>query len=387
MTAMSRTPCDTIQRLTAAGPAAIGVVRMCGPGVGAFLAHHAVPRSPTEWAAGQVRRVTLRDADGSPLDDALVSVHAITPNWDIRVHLHGGIGLVSRWFELAAAAGFQTRDTPPQLWPVATPIEREACELLPRFTTDAGVAWLRRQAHDLPLELARLLKLDDLPAVRAAAGQIAARLPIAAWFQRPIRIALVGPPNAGKSTLMNALSDREVSLVSERPGTTRDWIEARGELTGFPVVWIDTAGLRSTDDDLESAGISATRRVIAGADLVVGVVGLAEADIAPAIAFRRRFSDISMVLMLLNKSDLARDTVTNPLEAEGIFGLNVSAISGDGIAPLRAALLDGLGLETSQLSMVSCFTDRQRDALLSAHRATDLEACRGAIGTCIGDEL
>ncbi|MDB5570892.1 MAG: hypothetical protein JWN93_2075, partial [Hyphomicrobiales bacterium] len=82
-------------------------------------------------------------------------------------------------------------------------------------------------------------------------------------------VVLAGPPNAGKSTLMNALVRRDVALISDRPGTTRDVIEVQMDLGGFPVVLMDTAGLRQTDDPVEAAGIERTLDRAKRADLVV----------------------------------------------------------------------------------------------------------------------
>lgn len=382
---MVRRPPDTLECLTAAGPAAIAVVRLCGPGVAEFLARHALPRTPAApWTAGSLRRVTLLDTEGSPLDDALLSIHAAAPDWDVRIHLHGGVGLVRRWIELADAAGFASSDPPQPIWSLASEIEREAGALLPHFRTDSGVAWLRRQAHELPIELARLLECADLAQVRVACAEIAARLPIATWFQHPARIALSGPPNAGKSTLINALSDREVSLVSDRPGTTRDWIEATGELAGYPVVWIDTAGLRQTCDSLEAAGVTAALQSIVDADLIIAVVGLAESDVSPAIEFRRRFSDMRAALTILNKSDLAPSQTAYALDGAGISGVHVSAIRREGLDHVRAAVLAALGRSSAQLSSVSAFTSRQHSALLAAQQSSDLEAVRRCIAECIG---
>jgi tRNA modification GTPase len=85
-------------------------------------------------------------------------------------------------------------------------------------------------------------------------------------------VVIAGPPNAGKSTLLNALARREVAIVSEIPGTTRDAIEVRCDLHGLPVTFVDTAGLRETDDPIESEGVARARARADAADLVLRLV-------------------------------------------------------------------------------------------------------------------
>ena len=81
--------------------------------------------------------------------------------------------------------------------------------------------------------------------------------------------AITGPPNAGKSTLINALARREVAIVSPHPGTTRDVLEVRLDIGGVPVTLLDTAGLRETDDPIEAEGVRRARARAAAADLVI----------------------------------------------------------------------------------------------------------------------
>ncbi len=85
-------------------------------------------------------------------------------------------------------------------------------------------------------------------------------------------VAIAGPPNVGKSTLMNALARREVAIVSPHAGTTRDIIEVQLDLDGYPVTVIDTAGIRETDDPVEQEGVRRARARAAEADLVLWLV-------------------------------------------------------------------------------------------------------------------
>ena len=137
-------------------------------------------------------------------------------------------------------------------------------------------------------------------------------------------VVLAGAPNAGKSTLLNALSGRDAAIVSDIPGTTRDAIEVRCDLGGLPVILVDTAGLRATEDVIEAEGVKRTHRRIRSADLVLHLV---PAD-APAVA--NGLGDIP-TLRVRTKSDLAP-------EAVGGRDLAVSAVTGAGLDTLLDAV-------------------------------------------------
>ena len=106
-----------------------------------------------------------------------------------------------------------------------------------------------------------------------------------------LRVAIAGPPNAGKSTLFNRLARREAAIVSPFPGTTRDVLELHLDLGGYPVTVLDTAGIRETDDPVEREGVRRASERAASADLVLWVVdatgGRAVAELMTAIASRR----------------------------------------------------------------------------------------------------
>ncbi|KQP28452.1 tRNA modification GTPase MnmE [Methylobacterium sp. Leaf102] len=139
-------------------------------------------------------------------------------------------------------------------------------------------------------------------------------------------VVLAGPPNAGKSTLLNALSRRDAAIVSPVPGTTRDVIEVRCDLGGLPVLLIDTAGLREAGDALEAEGIRRTRARIAQADLVLL---LAEAGSTSDV------TDLSVpmppVLRVQTKADLSEGSRS----AEGHV---ISAMTGEGLDTLLDAI-------------------------------------------------
>lgn len=169
-----------------------------------------------------------------------------------------------------------------------------------------------------------------------------------------LRIALIGPPNAGKSSLLNALAKRDVAIVSDIPGTTRDVIEVRLDLGGYPVVVADTAGLRESGDAIELEGV---RRALArahAAELVVLVLdGTADKAPTPDIGAKP-------FLITWNKRDLATHVV-NAGE------VNVSAKTGEGIDALIAALTARVrDIADVQSEAPPLTRARHRDALIEA---------------------
>jgi tRNA modification GTPase len=141
-------------------------------------------------------------------------------------------------------------------------------------------------------------------------------------------VAITGPPNVGKSTLMNQLARREVAIVSPHAGTTRDIIEVHLDLNGYPVTVIDTAGIRNTDDPVEQEGVRRARARAADADLVLWLTdGSGPVDVHDAAA---------PVWPVHNKIDLAGRGDDTGAAAPAF---RISAKRGDGLADLIAAIV------------------------------------------------
>lgn len=144
-------------------------------------------------------------------------------------------------------------------------------------------------------------------------------------------IALIGAPNAGKSSLLNALARRDAAIVTDIPGTTRDVVEVRLVLSGFPVILADTAGLREAADRVEAEGVRRALARAEDADLRIGVVDVSRETSLAALAGHLRFGDA----LALNKTDLAKPQLAAP---DGVVAFAMSAASGDGLTKLEAWL-------------------------------------------------
>jgi tRNA modification GTPase len=307
---------DTIFAVASgAGRAAIAVLRISGPASAAVLqklcGHLPRPRRAS------LRR--LRDASGEALDHALVlwlpAPTSYTGEDAAELHLHGGRAVIEGVADALVALGARPAE-PGEFTRRAflngrmDLIEAEAIGDLVDAETSAQRAQALRQldgalgaiyrdwADRLRVLLAQQEALIDFPdedlppetetvalaELAALTQEIGAHLDDGRRGERlreGLVFAITGPPNVGKSSLMNALAEREVAIVAETPGTTRDALEARVVLGGVPVTLVDTAGLRETHDAIEAEGVRRARARAAAADLVIVIDAAGDRDQSP----------------------------------------------------------------------------------------------------------
>jgi tRNA modification GTPase len=188
--------------------------------------------------------------------------------------------------------------------------------------------------------------------LRAAAG----RLPLMRRLLEPAEVVIAGPANAGKSRLANALVGREVSLVHERAGTTRDWVRELALLDGVAVWLTDTAGLWEGGGEVEAESVRRARQCIARADLVLL---LAEG----AVPRRPEWMPAREIVTVATKADIARPA--------GATDATISAKTGTGLDALKRVVLDRLGLAGLDPREPAAFTARQEALLRRAADALD----------------
>ena len=234
---------------------------------------------------------------------------------------------------------------------------------------------------DVPAELIApaLLKIKGLLAeieeVLAAQGR-------SERLRDGLVVAIAGPPNVGKSTLMNYLARREVAIVSPHAGTTRDIIEVQLDLDGYPVTVIDTAGIRETDDPVEQEGVRRARARAAEADLVLW---LADAQDEKILA-----EGAAPVWLVRNKIDLDADRPdgTQPVpglgQGDGAAEFRISASRGDGMPELVSALVgfaqDYFGSDDGGLIGRARQRKLLQETAASLRRSIEVDRNRG--GTC-----
>ncbi len=200
-----------------------------------------------------------------------------------------------------------------------------------------------------------------------------------------VTLAIVGRPNAGKSSLFNRLIDRERAIVTPEPGTTRDTVQERLSISGVPVELIDTAGLREAAGEAERMGIEKSREALADAGLVLLVLDSKEALNDEETTLLRAAAGRPL-LIALNKSDLLLATAPVPAALTGIAALApdaspvlCSALTGAGLEDLRAALARRLlGTEHSEQPMLTSL--RQHGAVAEALRRAEAASEAAAAG-------
>lgn len=361
MSEPSHPPRPTIFALSSGRPpAGVAVIRISGPRVSQALRSLGVFH--VEHRAAALR--TLRDPDsGEMLDRALVLAfngpHSFTGEDVAELHVHGGLAVVSAVLDalgridglrLAEPGEFSRRAFDngkldlSQAEGLADLIDAQTDAQRKLALAQAG-GLLRERAESWRSMLLHLLaemeaSLDfaeeeaDVAAglttgvtgrIEQLAREIGAHLAdnhVGERLRSGLTIAIVGPPNAGKSSLMNALARRDVAIVSAIPGTTRDTIELPLDLGGVPVTLIDTAGLRETDDPIEAEGVRRARERASHADLVLHVTAV-EPDAA------------LLGVPVVNKIDLSG---VAPGVRDGIVYL--SAATGAGMSAFESWLKD-----------------------------------------------
>ena len=251
--------------------------------------------------------------------------------------------------DLTAVEGFAdliAAETPAQ--------RRQAFRQLKGLIGDRAEAWRRRLIEALALVEARIDFPDEadvpedlmgpaLAAARALRDEIVAALADGGRGERlrdGLVVAIAGPPNAGKSTLLNRIARREAAIVSPYPGTTRDVIEVHLDLDGYPVTLLDTAGIRESDDPVEREGVRRARARAAGADLVLWLIDAG--DVGYSVEDAAELLEGPATWMVNSKIDLAVDRLwirSEPQsEDESGFRISISAVTGAGIDVLVAAL-------------------------------------------------
>jgi tRNA modification GTPase len=357
---------DTIFALASgAGRAAVAVMRLSGPGTGAVLTRLA-GRLP-EPRRASLRR--LRDPQGEILDEGLVlwfpAPGSYTGEDSAELHLHGGAAVIAAVAEALVRLGARPAEAGEftrraflngrmdltEAEGIADLIAAETEAQRRQALRQAGGAlarlyggWAERLttllAHqEAAIEFADEDRPTDL-GDRARAGARALRAEIAAHLaddrrgerlREGLLVAILGAPNAGKSSLLNALAGRDAAIVSARAGTTRDVVEVRLDLAGVPVTLADTAGLREAADEIEQEGIRRARRRAEEADLVLAVFA---ADTPPDPATLAWVGPGAIVLA--NKADIAAP----PASIGGMAALAVSARTGAGLDRLRERLAE-----------------------------------------------
>jgi tRNA modification GTPase len=411
---LSFTRDDTIAAVATAvapGEGSVAIVRLSGPQAEAIGRCLFVAPGDQVWDSHRVLYGHVVDPDtGERIDEALLLLmrapRSFTREDVVELHCHGGLVAVRRVLELVLAAGAR-RAGPGEFSQRAflngrldlTRAEAVSQLINARSRRGAQLAMagldgglqqrlnpLRSRLLDQLAELeARVDFEEDLPplngaavsaelaAVRQQLEQLVAEARQGALLRDGLRVAIIGRPNVGKSSLLNRLSQRERAIVTDLPGTTRDLLESELVLEGVPLTLLDTAGIRDTADPIEQLGIERSRAALAAADAVLLLFDLAAGWSAADQDLLDQVPPGAPVLIAGNKADAAG--VQTGLQAPEVLGaagpagtqpvVCCSALLGAGTAELGQELLRRCGATVSQ-GLQLALNDRQRDLAAAA---------------------
>jgi len=402
---------DTIVAIsTPPGRGGIGIVRLSGPAARAIAEPLLKLRHPL--APAQARFAEVLDKSGETLDEAVVTLfespNSYTTEDIVEIAAHGSPVLLDYLLRQCTAAGARLAE-PGEFTQRAFLSGRldltqaEAVHDLIEATTlhQARIAAqqlggaLSHQISPIKQQLIALIAaleagidfaeddIDTLPTVQIAQQIEAIQTPLTALEQtfaygkivrNGFSLAIVGRPNAGKSSLFNRLVQRDRAIVTATPGTTRDLVTERVSLEGIPVELIDTAGLRDSTDEAETIGIAKTREAMAEADIVLLVLDspapLHPEDEATIATLTNR-----PLIVAANKSDL---TVETPLTHHDT--IKTSALTGSGIPDLRTAILAHV-TATAPAAETALLTNLRQQQSVSTALAALASALRATVNT------
>lgn len=395
---------------TPPGHGGVGILRISGSDLGE-LPQRLIGGLPQ---ARQARLVQVCDADGRGIDTGLAlyfpAPHSFTGEHVLELQLHGAPVVLELVLRACVAAG--ARRAGPGEFSQRAFLNDKLDLAQAEAIADLIAAGSEQQARAASRSLAgafsdhvhaladALIELRvyveaaldfpdeeiDFLADGAVLGRIKARIgECASLLERAragrllndgLHVAIVGKPNAGKSSLFNALVRRDAAIVTEIPGTTRDVVRETIHLAGVPVTLADTAGLRESTDPVEREGVRRARAELAEADLVLWVVDLTDSNPGDA-----PHAEVP-VIRVENKIDLA--------PGSGIAGsIALSARTGEGLERLDRAVAERMGLSETvegEFSARSRHVDQLRDCLEHLERAAEVLAETGS-GELVAEEL
>lgn len=335
--------------LTGNGTSALATLRLVGPLVPEFLARHVSrPARP-----GRLVHAELSDAEGI-IDDPVIALSADSRFVDIT--LHGGAWVVEAAMACAVRAGFERvnpLEHPREVFPDATDVlDAELQIALPGARTELAARVLLAQPA------AWRAWADFLPDADSIEAVIADR-----WLYHllhPPSVAIVGLPNAGKSTLANQLFGTQRSIVSPVPGTTRDWVGEEANLDGLIVTLLDTPGRHDTPDPIERQAIEQSHAPVDAAALRIVLL-----DASRAFSAQAHLVDLTAdQILLANKMDLALPEWTDAfLASRGILPLVAQRPSD--IRNVTAAICRFFDPAARAFDAPRCWTARQARCLRS----------------------
>lgn len=358
-----------ISQLTPPGRGAVATILVAGPGAIELVGRHFSPasgKSLSELPLGRVVFGALRSLDDAA-EEVVVGLHAAD---QVEIHCHGGAFAAAAVMRVLANEGAEIvpwQSVAEHMEPDS--IAAEARVALAAARTEKTAAILLEQYQGAlrtcvdELVAAIETQVDSCATFLARLQRLLALAPLGKHLTQPWRVFIAGAPNVGKSSLMNALVGYQRSIVFDQPGTTRDLLAAATALDGWPLELVDSAGLRESDDALETAGVARATAGLAVADLVLWVVDATE-TMSDAVARPRLCVGVN-ALVVKNKADLL-PAGTAPQNSTAVF---VSALTGQGLDRLCQRIVQQLVPAPPSRGEAMTFTHRQEQSIREAAAA------------------
>ncbi len=386
-----------------AGQGGIAVIRLSGQAAEAAAKSVLVIPGKQHWKTHSVLYGHVTDHLGKErIDEVLVLImkgpRSFTGEDVVEIHCHGGLICVQRVLERLLAHPAVRRAEPGEFSQRAVlngRIDLTQAEAISELITarshkaakiamaglDGGIQKqinaLRERLLDQLAELeARVDFEDELPKlshskvlseleeVQLALKQLIEEANRGMFLRQGLRVALIGRPNVGKSSLLNRLSRRERAIVTDLPGTTRDVLESEIILQGVPITLIDTAGIRETKDSLEQLGIAKSHETLISADVVVMIFDLSTGWAENDQLLKDQIPKDLPILLVGNKADLST-TKTISSTSNGFKPIRFSALTGQGEESLINAMLQTCDAGETN-SLITALNERQKDLAVLA---------------------
>ncbi len=341
--------------LTPPGTGAIATIRISGENAWAVATALFRPANGTKLPSVPTRhRVWLGHLGEGTGDEVVLAVKEIDLEPVLEIHCHGGRRVVAWIVEQLQSAGCESRQTE-----IETP-----WDVLAKARTVRTASILLEQCHGAFLcviqTIIDAIDTGDIPLAQQRISRILGFAELGRHLVEPWKVVVAGAPNAGKSSLMNALAGYTRSVVSAVSGTTRDVVSATLAFDGWPVSLSDTAGLRIAADSLEASGVEVARRFLRDADLIIWLLDSTETE--PVWTTDDAVSTTKL-LLVKSKIDLPAAAWASTTSHEV---LAISTITGDGINTLIAQIVARLVPIVPEPDEAVPYSSRATDTLLAA---------------------
>lgn len=418
---------DTIAAIsTPPGQGGLAVLRLSGPDALAIAKLVTTFRFQMNDPPPNSARFTRVEQDGEVIDEVVLTYFqgplSYTGEDVVEISCHGGRYAATKILELLLLKG--ARQANPGEFTERAFLNNKldlaqaeaVAGLIHARTEQAGKAAIRQLSGGLSdkvkamrsklLDLLALLELEldfsdedvefqtrasrrqQLLEVETELKQLLATFQRGRLVREGLKVAIVGAPNAGKSTLLNALLGEERAIVSEEPGTTRDVVEAHLLLDGIEVILQDTAGIRETEGKIEGLGIERTRRTLQAADLVMLVID----EVAPQWPKIDEVSTTNKIILIINKIDLRVATAhpATPMPPEGVAfaaTFEISAHTHAGIQKLLDSIVPMILSEHTVQDEIVITEARHNDCLNRAKLSVESAATQLSNPTLMASDL